>query len=334
MLDERALAASLKSGPGRFYAIASQDEYLARKAVRLITDSAESECETIRISAGQDLSAVEDNFNSAALFGGGMIVYLFNADSLSELSAADRQQLSELLRDIPEHIIFIMTAMADSRRPAMPKELEKLCGEAGGTAVLITARQGEALLSEIELIAKECGATIERGAAKILVERCGSSLALIYNEVVKAAAYCNYGAITPADVKLLTPEPADAGVFDIIRAAGAGNTGAALTALGRLLQNKEEPIAIAAALNSNYINYYRALLVKKRGGKLDDLYSLYGYRKNDVKPKIAFERCGSYTIARLEKIIATLYKLDGDLKSSRASGALLLETAMAKILTI
>lgn len=333
-LNEKELFEQIGRQVGGFYAVCSPDGFLRERAVKKIVGAVPPPRDILRLDAQTlDISSLEDGFSNIASFNDEAKIYIFNGDTLDELSAERAERLAVLASDIPSNSFFIVWCSTDRRHPSLPKSVEKLCIAAGGAAAVLPQKTGAELVSEIEVLAAENGAAIERAAAERLIDMCGGELALIRGEVSKAAAYSGYRTIKAADIDRLTVRTVDSGVFDIIRAAGAGNTRAALGILGELLRNHEEPIAIAAALNTNYINYYRALLLKKSGRPLSDMYELYGYKKSDIKPKIAYEKCGSYTIARLERIINILYRFDSDVKSLRVDPAIQLEAALAGILT-
>lgn len=334
-IAEKRLYEQLAAGGAHgVYAAASPDSYLLRRLTERIVAAAPQPCEVLRIDAKTlDLGQLADRRLEAAPLFGGSTAFILNGDTLGELAASDRAQLAELLNGLPPHVLFIVTATTDNRRPALPKELEKLCPPDAAGVVLPRA-EGEALEAAVREMARAAGTSIDRAAVRRVAELCGGDLATIRGEIEKAAAYSGYTSIKADLFDRLTARTTDTGVFDIIRAASAGNKAGALTALSELLRAREEPIAIAAALNNNYINYYRALLIKRAGGSLDRFYVAYGYRRNDVKPKIAFERCGSYSIERLERIIGVLCRLDAELKGSRADSRVLLETALSEILMI
>ena len=336
VMNENELFSYINAGKrSRIYAVCSPDIYLNRRAVNRIVGSLPSPREIQRLDAKTlDIVALRDSFSKLAAFNNTFSVYLFNGDTLSELSADASEEFAELLSDIPEGSAAVIYGLADKRRPALPKDIEKLCkGAQNVVTAVIPTKEGTELLHEIELIAQENGATIERKAAEKLAELCLGELSLIEGEAVKAAAFSGYTAIKPEHIEKLTARTVDAGVFDIIKAAGAKDVRTAMRCLGEMLSNHEEPIAIAAALNANYINYYRALLLKKSGRKLADMYELYGYKKTDVKPKIAYERCGVYTLQQLEKIIDILFDFDSRVKSSRVDSGIQLEATLATILT-
>lgn len=336
VIGENELFSNLNAGKlSSLYAVCSPDIYLNRRAVNRIVGALPLPREIQRLDAKTlDLVALRDGFSKLAAFNNTFSVYLFNGDTLSELSADASEEFAELLSNIPEGSAAVIYGIADKRRPVLTKDIEKLCkGAKNCVSAVISQKEGAELIHEIEQIAAENGATIERKAADKLAELCLGELSLIEGELVKAAAFCGYTAIKTEHIEKLTARTVDAGVFDIIRAAGAKDVRAAMRCLGEMLCNHEEPIAIAAALNANYINYYRALLLKKSGRKLADMYELYGYKKTDVKPKIAYERCGVYTLQQLEKIIDILFEFDSRVKSSRVDSGILLEASLAAILT-
>ena len=104
--------------------------------------------------------------------------------------------------------------------------------------------------------------------------------------------------------------------------------------LEEMLRQKNSPLAITAALNTSYINIYRAkLAVAERKGP-DELFELFDYKKGDRKVSIAFDRASRYKMEQVEQVLDVLLKLDEDLKSSAVEKEILLETAVAQIVVL
>ncbi len=182
--------------------------------------------------------------------------------------------------------------------------------------------------------AKELGAVLPLNVADVLIERCGTELALLENEVDKIAALSGYGTITADMVAALGTQSLEADVFDMIRMLTAKNTAGACKKLHTLFHLQQEPIAITAALIGSYSDLYRVKLGQSHGKNYSTVFKDYGYKGKDFRLKKSLETANRYALGQLERCMNVLVDTDTALKSQPIDAKILLETTICELAAI
>ena len=115
----------------------------------------------------------------------------------------------------------------------------------------------------------------------------------------------------------------------MVKLLTSGQADKAQQKLKTLLALQNEPIMIAGALISNYLDLYRVLLSRR---SLGDVAKDFGYKGNwnyrlnsTEKTALRFKR------AQLEDCLHILQRLDTDLKSSKLDADLLMQKALCEL---
>ncbi|NLC78698.1 MAG: hypothetical protein GX683_03105, partial [Ruminococcaceae bacterium] len=198
-------------------------------------------------------------------------------------------------------------------------------------AVTVLQKSGMEILGYIEKIAAREGATISDKNASRIAELCANDLLIINNEVIKLAAYANYGEIKSEHIETLCIRTAESGVYDMIGFIEKNDTRNAIRVLSEMLDERTAPLSISATLNTAFINLYRARLARDTKRNEAALFELFDYKKGDRKVSIAYERSGRYTQAQLAEIIHILYELDFKLKSTAVDKRYVIEEGIIKV---
>ncbi len=183
--------------------------------------------------------------------------------------------------------------------------------------------------------AQKQGSLMDDKAAGLLFDRCCGNMTLIMNEVDKLTSYANGRTITPADVELLTPDTGDAKSYNLADAVAAGNMNRAMELYRELADDPENtPVYLLYVLTGSMNDLYRARLAIDSGHSVSDVIKDFGYAKNlEFRIKNAFSSVRRLTSERLAQCLEILAKADIDMKSSGASQGLILEKAIAQMLS-
>ena len=331
--DEKKLKRFVAENPDcRAFYLAASEPFLLEVCENMIRRSCAA-ARSYKYDMKQlDTSALSTQFLNMPLLAEPELVVLQNFMP-SAIDEKTSSLLGGLFSDIPAHITLVCEALYEDDRFSPAKTCEKLLPDNCCVAAL-HKKSGAQLADTARSLAKSAGATITPDALRRLLLLCGNDLFVIYGELCKLAAHCGYGEITLNDVDALVPDTVETSVFEIIKAVSRKDAPTAAAGLEQLLAARENPIAICSVLGGNFVNLYRAQQARAAGKSLDEFYKLFGWKRSDIKPKIAYEQSGSYTEKALCQIIGVLCELDGKLKSSRAQSDVLLETALAEILLI
>ncbi len=268
-------------------------------------------------------------------FFGGRRLVLMPMVRPSGYSDKDLDAICDVLSDT-DSAVFILTSVLEEKfgkiKPGKREQkLMNACEKLGYCAQLVRPNRA-ALQGMAQAWAQESGATFAPGADAQLLDRCGEDQFLLRNEVEKLAALANYGTITADMVQALGTVTLDADTFAMVKLVSAGKTGQALQKLSVLLALQNDPILIAGALISNYLDIYRMYVAKKSRHTAADAAKAFGYTgKWNYRLGNAESAAARFDRRRMDASLAVLQKLDLDLKGSRLDAALLLQKALCEL---
>ena len=236
------------------------------------------------------------------------------------------------MSDLPDDLTVILRYVdSDGYRFSVPKSLSGLVGKCRSSAIVNCERGAVNLPAAISRMVEREGCTASDRVVRMLCDRCADDLMLARGEVSKLAALANYGEITVQHVEALAVRIPEDNVYEMVSALERGDVKTALATLADMLSQRIQPIFISSALNTAFINSYRARLAKDRGLSEAWLTEHFSYKKGDRRLAVAMSRCGRYSIPQLEHILAVLYDLDVRLKSSRVDRGILLERGVIRL---
>ncbi|MDD3430291.1 MAG: DNA polymerase III subunit delta [Oscillospiraceae bacterium] len=262
------------------------------------------------------------------------VIYLCNTD-LAAMAEKDVSALCDVIRS-SENSVFVITTILKDEKAATTKKVKQLITavEENGYAAQLAKPQPR----DIRLFLNQCAAANEVAfapkAADALQERCGDNMFLLENEIAKLAAACGYSEISAELVSKMGTHTVEADVFEMTNALLAKNTKRVFNKLQELLYLQNEPIAIAAAMSSSFIDVYRVKAAGAKGVSYQAVHKEMGYKGSDYRLKKAAENARGYTLLQLERILQILLKLDISMKSSGVNNELLLQAALGEILLI
>jgi len=337
--DEKNLKKSLKSGYKKLYYICGSDEYVIDRCVSTIVGLSD----VLRMKAGEMKWSALDALLFSYSFGSERSYALISDFSVSSKKSAtsddgedaeddssvniDFERLAMTIGDISDNATLIITTLTDPKSVGIKKKVESLLNNCDSvTAVLLKTDSEKTMIEEIISVANEHGTTCSASVASILAARCFNVLNA-RNEVAKLCAYCGYTEITTQAIDAMCEPDIDDYVFNMITAVERGNIKKALTVLDGMIAEKQPALRITATVNNSYLNILRAKSAQDCGQGLEEYCSEFGYKKNDKKTSIAFDKARRYSTEKLDKIISILYDIDNSLKG----GSLLSESDILKL---
>lgn len=335
LYSEKELEKCLKAGCALYYFYAS-DEALVHTAAQKTLKYLNRDDPETTVLDGPTPSVEEIVLAAGTIsFFGGKRLVLMPLIRPSTYSDKDLQELCDTLADT-ENAIFVLTSIIEESygklRPGKREQKLIASCEKLGYCVQLNRPTGAALQAMARDWAKEAGADFAPGTEAALLARCGEDQFLLKNEVEKLAALANYSTITKEMVSRLGTVTLDADTFDMVKLLTSGQADKAQQKLKTLLALQNEPIMIAGALISNYLDLYRVLLGRRSRRSLGDVAKDFGYKGNwnyrlnsTEKTALRFKR------AQLEECLHILQRLDTDLKSSKLDADLLMQKALCEL---
>ena len=240
-----------------------------------------------------------------------------------------REKMVDVLSDIPEYCTVVFTYETVTWKP--DKRLKKLWDAVSRGQIVEFARQNQRDL--ITWIQRHFAAQKKQIAPELcayLIDITDGTMTTLAGEIKKIAAFSGADTICKADIDAVTEPVLDAVVFRMTDQLGAGDYGAALQTLQKLLKMQQEPLAIVGAigLHCRRLSAARILLDHGRqAGELAKMYppmSDYAARKNmDAARRFSAQFCG--------KAAELVLETDHNMKTSFDDNERLLELLLLRL---
>lgn len=326
-----------KAGQYDVFYYYSAEEYLARRAARhtleALLQGTEDEV-TVVEGPSPDIGEAVAAAGTISLFGGRRVVEMPLIEP-SAMSEADVAALCDLMGSLENAVLVLSTVFKDDKAKQTRKAKQLIAAaEKNGVAAELQQPGPADARRFVQERARTLGCRMQPDAAAALVEKAGTDYFLLACEVDKLAAAGHYEEIDVQLVQEMGVQNIEADVFELVRLTTARNRPKAFAKLAQLLDLQNEPIAIAAALASSYLDLYRVKCGQVSGHNYAAVHKDFGYRGSDWRLKRSAETAARYTLRQLERILEILLALDEKLKSSPADRTVLLQAALSEILEV
>jgi len=314
--NEKILWNQIKSGEiGTLYLFYGPEEYLKRNYAKQIEKTLlEKEfllMNRIVLNGIADPSAIIDNCRTLPVFSDRKIVIVKNSGLFKGAKKSADNELTEFLKDIPEHVCLIFIEDEIDKRIKLVDLIKTK-----GLIVEFDYKKPDELATWVMRRLKELGYETEPKTAAMIVEYCESGMDHILNELKKLCAYAgDRKLITEQDVEKVCTKSVKSKVFDLTDAIGAKQTAKALALLNDMELLKEPMQRVMYMI----IRHFRQLIqVKLLTGDGAGETQIAEYFR--VPPFIAgklIRQARSFSMDKLEKAISTALELDLAVKTSQ-----------------
>jgi len=263
--------------------------------------------------------------NALGLFGGEQRLVI--VEDVEAWKAADAKTVAEYLKNPAPGTVLALLAAEVKKESA----LAKACAKSGDVLIYDAPRKRD-LPAWITHQFEQVGSTVDRDAARLLIEMVCEDPDRLRSEIEKLATWAAEEPVSEADVRLLAAASAETSVFELTDAWGRRDAGAALAAVESLLERsgpRELPRLVA--LLANHVGRVRAC----------QALAAEGVRPRDAAPKLkvhpyaaekAFSHAANYEPDELAGAVVRLAELDLALKGgSRLAGDLEFERALVDV---
>ncbi len=226
--------------PEHIYVLFGEEAFLRRSyrnsLRKLITDGDDMNYAYFEGSS-IDVSEVIDLAQTLPFFADRRLIVVENS---GWFTGKDPGGLADALAALPESTYIIFSEESVDRRMTLTKQV-------GGLAFMakLDRQSDDDLCRWAVKRARRDGKDLQPAAARLLVERIGSDMNALSNELDKVLAYCmDRTAVTAADVEAVGTVRLTDRLFDMIDAAVEGKMHAAMDIYTDLLALKEAPLKI------------------------------------------------------------------------------------------
>ena len=230
---------------------------------------------------------------------------------LFKLNEADRNQMAELLSDIPDYCTVVFTYLTAPWKP--DKRLKKLweAVDGNGLAVEFAKQDQRDLVAWIQRHFAAHKKRIDPNLCVYLIDITGGTMTALSGEIDKICAYSGADEIRKTDIDAVTEPVLDAVVFQMTDALSVGQYAEALLKLQQLLKMQQEPLAILGAVGGHFRRLSTARTLADNGKGSAHLQKLYGLPDYPARKTMeAARRFGPEFCARAaELVLETDYKM-------------------------
>ncbi len=277
-----------------------------------------------------DLRAFGDAVENLPMMADYTFVQVDDVD-LFKLDEGNRNQMAEILSDIPDYCVVLFTHLTTPWKP--DKRLKKLWEAIGDNGLVVEfAKQSERDL--IAWITRHFAAREKRIDPRLcsyLIEITGGTMTALSGEIDKIAAYSGSTEICKADIDAVTEPVMDAVVFQMTDLLSEGRYDGALLKLQQLLKMQQEPLSILGAVGGHFRRIAAARTLLDRGRNSAELQKLCGLA--DFPARKSMEAARRFSLSFCAKAAELVLETDYKMKTSfddneRLLELLLLELAM------
>ena len=233
-----------------------------------------------------------------------------------KLEESQREQLVELLNDVPEYctVVFIYDTVA--YKP--DKKMKKLTAaiDKNVEVVEFQGQPRDALVRWLQKRFRALGRDIDQSTADYMLFYCGSMMDNLVCEVGKVAAFCKEPQVTPADIDAVAEPVLDARIFDMTNHISAREYDKAAAVLGDLLRMQTEPIVILGAIGKELRRLYTARMAIDGGKDRFWLMELWQMR-SEYPAKLLLQSAGNVDHAWCKRSLTACQTLDRRMKSEK-----------------
>ena len=245
-----------------------------------------------------------------------------------KLNESDREKITDILSDIPEHCTVIFTYETTTWKP--DKRFKKLWSaiESNGRVVEFAKQDQRDLIAWITRHFHAHKKNITPDLCAYLIELTGGTMTLLLGEISKISAYSSADNIVKSDIDAVTEPVLDAVVFQMTDLLAQGGYGPALLKLRQLLQMQQEPIAILGAIGKHIRQLGAARMLYDNGKNSGDLMRVCGIA--DYAARKLMNAAGRFSADFCRKATELVMETDNAMKTSYDSPERLLEVLVLR----
>ena len=339
-IDFRKLGGEIKKNElsGGYFLYGSEQyllsRYLGRLLKRVVPGASAFNLQRFEAERGQiDWSEVEDAVQNLPMMAPRKAVVLHDLNP-EQLTSEETKRLQKLVEELPDSTNLVLYVSGFELPVKTSRKVQNFLKfmEKKGTVVEFTPLSKNDIGKYLTDEAAKSGCFLSLAVADRMIEACGPDLTALLANLEKLIAFTGKGEITAAAVDNLVEKTMDATAFDLANFLLRGNLDAALEAVAELKAQRIEPIVVAGALNSAFLDLYRAKCARAEGKNPAEVTADFGYSPR-VRFRVdnAFKSAGRTETESLRRAIRLLHRLDRQLKSSRADSYELLEATLVRI---
>ena len=246
-----------------------------------------------------------------------------------KMNEAERNQMTEILSDIPDYCTVIFTFTAASWKP--DKRLKKLWEAVSANGALVEfVKQDQRDL--VAWITRHFAAHKKQIPAELcvyLIDITGGTMTAINGEIEKICSYSGADQIRKSDIDAVVEPVLDAVVFQMTDLLSEGKYDQALVKLQQLLKMQQDPLAILGAVGGHFRRIATARILLDHGKNSYELQKLHGLP--DYPARKTMEAARRFKPEFCRKASVLIVEADRNMKTSFDDKERLLELLILQL---
>ena len=327
------LKAAVKAGtPAKLYVFHGEERFLLQHYLGMLKKSVVDELtESFNFHKFNtetfDMRAFADAVENLPMMAERTMVQVDEID-IFKLSEEQRNAMAEILADIPEYCTVVFTYETVTWKP--DKRYKKLWEAVDAGQIVEFAKQGQReLVAWMQRHFAAQKKNISPDLCVYLMSLTDGTMTTLAGEIRKIAAYSGADTICKADIDAVVEPVLDAVVFRMTDQLSAGDYGAALLTLQKLLKMQEESLSILAAIGTNFRRMSVARVLRDNGSNATELAKLCGMQ--DFLARKAMDACRRFDVAFYQKTAELVLETDRKIKTSFDDPARLVELLILEL---
>lgn len=255
------------------------------------------------------------------------------------------KQVTEILKNIPPMTVVIMNVTGfevktkydyKTKRRIIADKNKKLADVAAknGAVVGFQLKTPQELAKDIAAAASSRGGAVSLDNAREIAERCLCDPLTAENEIDKLCAYAQGREITYEMIDSMVHRQSGITVFRLADSVAAFNGKQAFEALDELMQAKENRGTVLASITNSFLDMYRVRTAMQSGHSAAEVVQDFGYFSRSFIIEKMFRSPSRISLARLRSCLTILRDTSMTLNSTGGDEKIILEQAVAKMLSL
>ncbi len=237
-----------------------------------------------------------------------------------ELSADAAAALAEYFAESPETTVILYCTDRIDARSKLFKTISNR-----GIAVKFSTPQPQELKAWVGETMRTAGRGMTGQAYDLLIERSGTDMLQLSNDMEKLIAYTHgRDTVKASDVDALCAKQTEAKVFDMISEIAYGNQKKAMSVYHDLLTSREEPMLILRLLMRQFNQLYVAKALQAEGKGIAVIQQELQLKYDSIVRKI-LSQANRFTLAQLRGALDECVSLETDVKSGKINDRISVE---------
>jgi DNA polymerase-3 subunit delta len=298
----------------------SGESFLADETLeRVRADEKTEDLSEVALDATSTVPELLEAVGTASLFGDRRLVIVRDADDLKKDQV---EALTSYLDSPNPDTVLVLVSAGKTKLDAIAKRV--------GAVVTLDAPKGRRLVSWLRERARGMKLKLDDRGGWALVDAVGTELRDLDSALAQLATQKGEGAsISATDVRRMFPRHADERSFAFTDAVGERRLSDAMTALRRLLDQGDEPLAVFGVLVAHLRRLLRVRRLADHGSRaVGEALGMPEWRAEKMA-----KQARSYREEELVAALGIMADADIDMKGEFPSSEIALERAVVRILT-